>query len=264
MQNLLPEMAMPVVTMARIYGNRETWKGHYMYEKALTINPEHLVAIPGIGNCHLFKGECEEGRNYFQKWYEIGDAYSEKSGALFSMATSYLYEDDIDGAVRGFDHYIAFAEENNEPVDVIWGNAYKGYILVMNDRIEEGASFYRKGIELMGSSNLDDSRRKDMLRISHFWEAFILAQEGDFEKAWDEYNIYKKMEEERTQISENKSVYGTYGWLKELEGNYQEAIESYQKASDNVVYWMRLAESYEALGDIPKAKEYYSKVLRIT
>ena len=38
-----------------------------------------------------------------------------------------------------------------------------------------------------------------------------------------------------------------------LEGKFQEAIEGYEKASDDAFNWMRIAESYEGLGDIEKA-----------
>jgi tetratricopeptide (TPR) repeat protein len=258
---LLPERAMPVITLARMYREQgDLDKAIESYEKALAIDPEHLWAIPGLGNCHLFRGECNEGRDYFQKWFETGKTFSEKAGALFNIATSYLYEDDIDGAVAGFDRYIAFAEENNEPVDVIWGNAYKGYVLIMNERIDEGAKYYRKGIELISTLDLDDTRRENLLRISHLWEAVVLGFESNFEKAWNEYEIYKKLEAERTRITENKSIPGLYGWLKQMEGQYEEAIENYQKSYDDVFYWTRLAESYEGLGDNEKAKEYYQKV----
>ncbi len=258
---LLPDKAMPVITLARLYREQgDMNKAIETYEKALSIDPEHLFAIPGLGNCHLFRGECDEGRKYFQKWFEIGEVYTEKSGALFSIATSYLYEDDIDGAAAGFDRYIAFAEENNEPVDLIWGNAYKGYVLIMNERIEEGATHYRKGIELMSTLDLDNTRRENLLRFSHLWEAVVLGFEGNFEKAWDEFNQYKKLVEKRTTVTENKSIPGIHGWLKQMEGQYKEAIESYEKSYDGLFYWTRLAESYEGLGDNEKAKEYYQKV----
>ena len=72
--------------------------------------------------------------------------------------------------------------------------------------------------------------------------------------------VFVPVNEKRTTVTENKTLHGVYGYLKQMEGLYKEAIESYEKSFDNAFYWTRLAESYEGLGDNEKAKEYYQKV----
>ncbi|MGD9347771.1 MAG: tetratricopeptide repeat protein, partial [Candidatus Aminicenantes bacterium] len=58
------------------------------FKKAYDTDSSYIVALAGISDNYVFKGDYEKAREYLQKWYEVSPHINGKFGALFWKAVT--------------------------------------------------------------------------------------------------------------------------------------------------------------------------------
>src|SRR5262249_32157962 len=69
------------------------------YEKALSVDPNFVASLVGIGNNYMFMGKGDDARKTFAKLLAQARNDGEKRQALFWMAISYVHEGQTDKAL---------------------------------------------------------------------------------------------------------------------------------------------------------------------
>jgi tetratricopeptide (TPR) repeat protein len=89
------------------------------YRKALEINPSYILALWGITEVYLLKGEFNKARDYCDKLYDKSSNNYCKYCALLKKAMSYMYEGRVKDAMLMLNKCNNFAKKKNIPVEAI-------------------------------------------------------------------------------------------------------------------------------------------------
>jgi len=87
------------------------------YRKALEIDPSYILALWGITECYLLKGNYNKARDYCDKLYNESPSNYCKYCALLKKAMSYMYEGRIEDAMLMLNDCNNFAKKKNIPVE---------------------------------------------------------------------------------------------------------------------------------------------------
>ncbi len=89
------------------------------YRKALEIDPSYILALWGITEDYLLKGEFNKARDCCDELYDKASNNYCKYCALLKKAMSYIYEGRVEDAMLMLNECNNFANEKNIPVETI-------------------------------------------------------------------------------------------------------------------------------------------------
>lgn len=231
------------------------------YEKAFKIDPEYVTALIGVGNNYVFKGDYNKARTYYQQYFDKSFNINQKFAALWWKAVSYIYEDNISEAIKILDERSKLAAENNAPNYVINGNNYAGVILIENGNIPEGEKYFNNASDFTKSAEMDFATRKTYEIYNGLDNCHLKILKKDFDGAEKDLEVIKAQVEKRQVPNEIKYLNLIYGILQYNKGNFDLALEYFNKADKESPYtWYWEANAQEKAGNTQEAKKIYEKI----
>jgi len=226
------------------------------YSEAYNLNPDKSITIARIGQNYAFRGEYEEARSYYDKFYRLSDNIGQKATALSLSAASYLAEGRLKEAEQKLEEYIELGETMDRNNEVVLGTANLGFIYLELGDSEEGLKIYKSAAEMLNKLKLPAPTKNRYSFSSLGWLARAYAVNGDFRKA-DNYltQAHKIAEKSNNPLFQND--YNLFKGYVEIEkGNYEEAIENLLLCSqDNPFNIYILARAYSLAGESDNAFE---------
>lgn len=233
-----------------------------LYRQALERNPSSFDAHYGIARALDLTAGYEEARRHFAAAIELAPEGS-KDQALRMMAISYVFTGDTNKAARYFrqvfdrdvaaGNVVAAADVANE-----LGRVY----LELGD-LENAYKWYGTGYETAARQPSRSPSEIDLadLRWAHA-RARIAARKGDAQEAWRQTAAVKRLLDAGTNPDQQIQYPYLVGYVHFHLKEYDAAIMELQEADqEDPFIVVLLAEAYEKLGNIERAREYYRKSL---
>ncbi|CAF0824373.1 unnamed protein product [Adineta steineri] len=145
--------------------------------------------------------------------------------------------------------------------------------------MDENNHLYQVNLTLTNDNDQDLRHLSDQIRHETFpneqgWYrlGLLLIEMGQFIKAQE---IYKVLLRQASDESDMAPIYYQLGWIKQNQGEYQEALSSHEKAltirqqllpvnhPDLGDSYNRIGNVYDSMGDYPKALSYYELAVQI-
>lgn len=258
---LLPAEPDPYSQLSTFYREEGKFdKALEMATKISEVDPANSNGFIMMGNCYIFTNEYEKAReNFMKRFDQVSDA-PRKLVALYNYALSYVFEGKLDEALKSFDNYIDLAGKNKRFNAVINITREQAWVSIMAKDLNKAKSYLDKAEGLIKTSDLDDVVRKNYEEAKSTWRAYFLINSGDYKGGEKELETYKALIAKRNMPAEMEQFGAMFGYLRYMEGKYDEAIELLSKAGNNPWNWYYMGASYEAKKDKEKAKENYEKV----
>ena len=232
------------------------------YKKAVEIDPVNFAAsLYGIGNNYIFKGDYESARKYYQDYSDQASGINGKLGALHLIATSFVHEGKTENALKTFDEFRALAEKENLATMVIFSYIDQASILRESGNPAEGLKYAEKAIDLAGKLPVSEPLRELLITITTTIHFDILAANNELDKAIAEAEKCRLRIESRNNPAEEKQLNSFLARLEIRIGNYDNALEYYNKAGfGDPLYWYYTAVAYKNLGEKQKALKLFEKI----
>ncbi|CAF1061444.1 unnamed protein product [Adineta steineri] len=145
--------------------------------------------------------------------------------------------------------------------------------------IDESNHLYQVNLTLTNENDQDLRILSEQIRQETFLDeegwyrlGLLLIKMGQFIKAQE---VYEVLLNQTVNESDRSPIYYQLGWIKYNQGEYQEALSSYEKALtirqqslpsnhlDLADSYNRIGSVHYSMGDYPKALSYYKKALAI-
>ena len=253
---LLPDKALPIQIMGTLYRQQgKLDQAIEMYLKMLEVDPESSPYV-FIGNCYTFMGDYQKARENYLKSYEHVKQVDMKLSSLFNYSVSYVFEGDMDGALKAMEKYGEEAEKANITTSVIWSHLFQLGISWAFEDYDASEEFLNKAVEMIETSELEQTVRDNFVRNLNAWRGYLLIGKGELETARKFIDTYNTQAEERNMQSEIKNANFYYGLIAIRQGDYESSLSYLEDSGDDYMTWYYLGEAYEGLGDTDKAKEY--------
>lgn len=232
------------------------------YKKAVEIDPVNFAAsLYGIGNNYIFKGDYESARKYYQDYSDQASGINGKLGALHLIATSFVHEGKTENALKTFDEFRALAEKENLATMVIFSYIDQAFILRESGNPAEGLKYAEKAIDLAGKLPVSEPLRELLITITTTIHFDILAANNELDKAIAEAEKCRLRIESRNNPAEEKQLNSFLARLEIRIGNYDKALEYYNKGGfGDPQGWYYAAVAYKNLGEKQKALKLFEKI----
>ena len=232
------------------------------YKKAVEIDPVNFVgSLGGIGDNYIFKGDYESARKYYQDYFDQASVINGKLTALFSIATSFVYEDKIENALETFQEYRALAEKENLTTNVINSYVFEGFIVTEAGNPAEGLNYMEKAVELVGESQLSEPVRENLITATTMIHFYALTANNELEKASVEAEKCQARIESRKNLGEEMQLNSFLAFNEIKKGDYDKAIEYLTKAdTEDPWNWYYTAVAYNKKGEKQNALKLFEKI----
>jgi len=232
------------------------------YKKAYEKDPLYTVALAGIGDNHVFKGEFNKAREYYQKWFDSTKNVNEKFGAHFWKAVSYVHEGKIEEALKALDEYRTLAKNEKLVPPEIFSCRVKGYVLTEMGNEAEGLKQFEEAAKILKGSDLPQPVNESQTLNLAMDRVYALAANDELEEAGKEAAACKEMVDKRQNPDEEIALNDTMGMLELKKGNAEEAIAYLSKGSKQSPWnWFLVGKAYAKKGDKEKAAEFFTKIV---
>jgi tetratricopeptide (TPR) repeat protein len=238
-------------------------------DEALALYRQALEAAPNLYEAHLasgialdLKGQYEEARHHLAKAIELAPP-DKKDQALRTMAMSYAFEGDANGAAKYeqqlFDEQMSKQDFNNASEIA---NELARVYLESGDP-DNAYKWYKTGYEtaLRKADMKDADKNLWLFRWEHA-QARIAARRGQGDEAQKHVSAAKAALDKANNPDQARFLPYLTGYVALYTGDYKTAIADLQKADQHDPFILSLlAQAYEKSGDRTQAMEYYRKVL---
>lgn len=231
------------------------------YQKAYETDSKFVIALSGIGDNYIFKGDFEKAREYYQKYYDNAQNVNQKMGAFFWIATSYVHEGETDKAIKTLEEIAAQAEKENMPTSIIGSYNMAAFVLTESGHVDESEKYLEMANEVIKSANLEEKDRDSFTFNAGLNRCYYLVAKNDLDGADAEAEMCKKVAAQRQNPNEMRFLHLNFGMLENKKGNYDQAMEYYSKADQQSPYtWFCMAEAHEKMGNKEEATKLYKKI----
>ena len=232
------------------------------YKKAVEIDPVNFVdSYYEIGNNYIFKGDYESARKYYQDYSDQAGGVNGKLSALYLIGTSYVHEGKTENALKFFDEFRYLAEEQNLSTMVVFSYIDEASILRESGNPAEGLKYAEKAIDLAGKLPVSEPLRELLITITTTINFNILAANNELDKAIVEAEKCRLRIESRNNPAEEKQLNSFLARLEVKKGNYDKALEYYNKGGfEDPQSWYYAAVAYKNLGEMQKASKLFEKI----
>jgi tetratricopeptide (TPR) repeat protein len=233
------------------------------YQAALEIDPEFANSLMGLGNNQIFKGDYEAARNYYQSYFDKATENDQKYNAQYLKATTYIYEDNMEGALNVINEWRVLAETNENTTSVIQSDVIKAYILAEGGNPSEALEFFNKLPDMAKNVRLADVDKEILNAQLMIWNVYFLAMSGEFEKASAESEKCRALLENKKYLDVHTFFHSTDALLEMKKGNYDKAEQLFTVANSTDPFdWYYMAQVFNKRGDKQQAQQLLEKVIR--
>jgi tetratricopeptide (TPR) repeat protein len=262
-----PDERLVRVILGQLYqGNSQPAEAKAAFEAAERIGPPSARVRAFLANEDLLGGNYAKAR----KTFEGIEASLPKGSAPFAIrygtTFSYLYEGQVDAAIRSLETYLAEYRDSGAaqgfPEVFIWNSIAR--INLENGRLEAAMKAYEKGYESVPGSGLpDDQKQLWYGRLTH-GRSRVLAKLGKHEEAQAGVRKIQKMIEDAGDAGKQylPALHYLEGYLLLEAGDAKAAVVVLKQANpQDPFHTLLLARAYERSGDPENAKKTYREVV---
>jgi len=259
-KELLPEKVSPIRYIATLYRQKGDFdKALASYNEILEMEPNNSARLM-VGHCYVFKNKFADARLNYMKWFNTTKDFGSKNYALFYNAVSFIYEDDFNAALQGFEKLRSFCQTEKlykQEINTCLNQAWLSY---NTGKIEEGNGYLKTAETLTENSGLTNVE-KDVYRYRLMsWNAYKYIKQGEFDQAETLLKEFELKLKERNMPGAKKQLSFLLGLFDFYKGNYKNAIVKMENGIGSPYEWYFLGLAYEKLNDQSKAQEYFKQV----
>lgn len=260
---LMPEHPNPYDSYAELLLNMGRYDESIKeYQMAYDKDKTFLTALWGMGHNYVFKGDFDKAREYYNMSFDQAKSVNEKLGALFWDGTSYIHEGKLDEAMKVFDKRQKLAQKNNL-TDVVIGNTnLEGFVLTEMGQVQKGMKKFEEANRILSKSNLPTEIKSNLEINNNLNLCYSLAACDKISEAEKKAEMCTQMINKRGNQNEIQNLQGTLALLEMKKGNYQKAIDHFQKTDlkNSPFNMQKIALAYEKMGNEQMANDYFDKV----
>ena len=254
------------VILGQIYQGTDADKARAAFRRADEIGPPSPRVRAFLANEDLVDGEYEKARRTFLEVEKSLPKGSAPFAVRYGIAFSYLYEGQVDPALRSLETYLAEYRDSGAaqafPEVFIWNSIAR--INLESGRLDAAMTAYGKGYESVPGSTLpEDQKQVWRGRLEH-GRCRVLAKMGKHAEAWAEALRVKKMIDEGGEPAKQYLPAWHYlaGYLKLETGDPASAIAELKQIEQRDPFQeLLLARAYEKAGDGAEARKAYRAVV---
>ena len=254
------------VILGQIYQGTDADKARAAFRRADEIGPPSPRVRAFLANEDLVDGEYEKARRTFLEVEKSLPKGSAPFAVRYGIAFSYLYEGQVDPALRSLETYLAEYRDSGAaqafPEVFIWNSIAR--INLESGRLDAAMTAYGKGYESVPGSTLpEDQKQLWRGRLEH-GRCRVLAKMGKHAEAWTEALKVKKMIDEGGEPAKQYLPAWHYlaGYLKLEAGDPASAIAELKQIEQRDPFQeLLLARAHEKAGDGAEARKVYRAVV---
>ena len=234
-------------------------------QRIVAANPSSFDARLAFGRALDLQGRHAEARRHFEEAIKLARDDEARDSALTALGISYAFERKADEAARYYQRaFDADVQANDRAAAAGRANAL-GRIYLESGNLQKAEEWYTTGYEMArkipelppAQAALWEMRRHNAL-------GRLAARRGD-RKAAEQHAAEVKTLLDKVENNNQRAFYPyLVGYIAFYGRQYREAIAELQRGDQGDPFVLGLiAQSYEKLGDRPKAEEFYRKVLAL-
>lgn len=229
-----------------------------MHKKALSIKEDYLSAL-FLGHSYVTAENYPAAREAYLKARDVSANNGQKDFCLYSVAATWLYEENLREALAAFDRQIEFNKQlGGRDESIINTTILKAYSCILFEDYATYGQMLKDYSSFLTSLNLSGSDRIFFGKYNNLVEGYLYAYSGDTDLAEKYLSLYEQSLTDAEKDTYKSDLFEMKGLIDFHKGNYKEAIVSLEQAGAMALYYAGLA--YEKLGNIEKAKETYAKI----
>jgi len=261
--DLMPEHPNPYDSYAELLQTRGRYdESIAQYQKAYEKDNTFLTALTGIGHNHVFKGEYDKARELYNQSLSNSTTINQKLGSLFWTATSHVHEGNIDEAMKVLSKRKKMAKKEGLTNTVIGATNLEGFILTETGHEKKGMKKFQTANKMIETSTLPKEVKSRLALNGRINMCYALTANDKIAEAEKEAMDCEKMVNTRSNPNEIQNLHGTLALLEMKKGNYQAAIDHFEKTDlNNTPYNLqKIGIAYEKMGNTQMANQYFNKV----
>jgi tetratricopeptide (TPR) repeat protein len=228
------------------------------YEKALTFNPYFVPSHVGIAMNLMLKGKHEKARDGLEDFYDRALSDAQRRSALFAVVISYVDEGEITQALNTMNRQYALAERIDDTAAMAADLNTMGSILLQAGKYDSAQVMYEKSLKLVEESGLREEAKSNARLSFLFASARVALMKKDLGAAKAASGQYREQAEVSGNPFRVRRSHYLSGTIAFGEKDFDKALEEYSQADQRdpcVLY--RIAQTYEAKGDLEEARDMY-------
>ena len=250
-------------------------KAKPLYEKSIEKRKglsSESVAYLVSGHNFMFGGDLKTARERYSKAIELTKTADSWFNLNYYLLCSYMFDNDYIGAIE----HINYVEENLETkgfdeVSLLGRIAtihWQKMVCYAHNQMEEDAynaleqtiKFSMKRAELLNDENTWRNVRSD----KQWNTAWVNILFGKYEAAKKNLATLKEMQEKINDPTAMYGYHGLMGMAHLMEGNYQEAVDNFNKGNETNIYFNYFKGlSLRAIGEKERATKTFQDLAKI-
>ncbi len=255
------------VILGQLYqGDNQPDKASAAFRRANEIGPPSPRVRAFLANEDLVEGDYQKARRTFLDVEKSLPKGSAPFAVRYGIAFSYLYEGQVDPALRSLETYLAEYKGSGAaqgfPEVFIWNSIAR--INLESGRLEAAMKAYESGYESVPGSSLPDDQKQVWLGRLQHGRCRVLAKMGKHEEAWTEALKVKRMIDGGGEPAKQYVPAWHYlaGYLKLEASDPASAIAELKQIERRDPFQeLLLARAYEKAGDRAEARKVYRAVV---
>jgi len=223
-------------------------KAKPLYEKSIEkrkgLSSESTAYLVS-GHNFMFSGDLKTARERYTKAIELTKTADSWFNLNYYLLCSYMFDNDYIGAIEHIDKIEQILESKDfDEVSLLGRKAtihWQKMVCYAHNQMEEDAysaleqnlKFSKTRAELLKDENTWRGTRSD----EQFETAWVNILFGKYEEAKKNLVKLKEIQEKRNDPTAMYGYYGLMGMTHLMEGNYQEAVDNFNKGNETNIYF---------------------------
>ena len=250
-------------------------KAKPLYEKSIEkrkgLSSESTAYLVS-GHNFMFSGDLKTARERYSKAIGLTKTNNSWFNLNFYLLCSYMFDNDYIGAIEHIDKIEQVLESKDfDEVSLLGRKAtihWQKMVCYAHNQMEEDAysaleqnlKFSKTRAELLKDENTWRGTRSD----EQFETAWVNILFGKYEEAKKNLAKLKEIQEKRNDPTAMYGYYGLMGMTHLMEGNYQEAVDNFNKGNETNIYFNYFKGlSLRAIGEEGRAIKTFQDIAKI-
>ena len=250
-------------------------KAKPLYEKSIEKRKglsSEATAYLVSGHNFMFGGDLKTARERYAKAIGLTKTNNSWFNLNFYLLCSYMFDNDYIGAIehinyveenletKGFDEVTLFQRKSQINWQKMVCYAHNQMEEDAYSALEQNLKFSKTRAELLKDENTWRGTRSD----EQFETAWVNILFGKYEEAKKNLAKLKEIQEKRNDPTAMYGYYGLMGMTHLMEGNYQEAVDNFNKGNETNIYFNYFKGlSLRAIGEEGRAIKTFQDIAKI-
>lgn len=230
------------------------------FQKSLELSDQAPWSAAGIGINYLYKGDYGKAREYYQLYFDKSSRVTNKLGALYYTATSYLYEGNLNAARKVFAERRALAKKENQPGVMINAIVLDGLAQTAFGKPSAGLNRLKEAEAMLDQVSLTDKEKESFHTWFDMCYCYTYAENNQLEQLKARAASHKQAIERRNNPSEKDNLIWAQAYIDKTEKNYDAVIAGLSKVQPDPYAYFMMGQAALSKGDKQAAKDYFNKV----